>query len=228
MVLRLLLALQHTHCTACCCNLKSLLKQPRSRYLQAKRSNSDLTAGGSSFCPTAILREKMVFVKASEFNPQMLGLRSFNKLKPAHGVLYMGIHYDQSHLYLVLGTTDKPIVTPKGITVNEDPKGAWASLSAVMDDCIEAAIDGVDDRMRQLLADNSATLFGVKCTPEMITKYKLYTPLAYSKEDSNLAPLAGGKVVLGTILEHMIGCNHQSTCHYAQSSRGSAYTARSG
>jgi len=32
-------------------------------------------------------------------------------------------------------------------------------------------------------------------------RYKFYTPLAYSKPDSQLAPLAGGKVVSSTVIE---------------------------
>lgn len=39
----------------------------------------------------------------------------------------------------------------------------------------------------------------------MIAKYKFYTLLPYSKEDSSLAPLAGGKVVSTTIVEDQIG-----------------------
>ena len=36
-------------------------------------------------------------------------------------------------------------------------------------------------------------------------KYKFYTPLAYSKEESSLPPLAGGKVLPGTIVEDNLG-----------------------
>jgi len=35
----------------------------------------------------------------------------------------------------------------------------------------------------------------------LIAKYKFYTPLAYSKQDSVVAPLAGGKGMSGTIIE---------------------------
>ena len=38
------------------------------------------------------------------------------------------------------------------------------------------------DRMRELLADNSEALVGMKCTPDMVAKYKIYTSLAYSKK----------------------------------------------
>jgi len=67
------------------------------------------------------------------------------------------------------------------------------------------AIQTIDERMRVLLANNSEALFGMKCTPEIIGKYKFYVPLAYSKEDCSLAPLAGGKVLPATIVEDMIG-----------------------
>ena len=100
----------------------------------------------------------------------------------------MGVHYDQSQFYFVLGTSASPVTTPKGVTVNEDPKDAWASLSISCDDNILPAIQAVDDRMRQLLANNSEALFGMKCTPDMVAKYKLYTPLAYSKDESSAAP----------------------------------------
>ncbi|DBA82793.1 TPA: hypothetical protein ACH3X1_007019 [Trebouxia sp. C0004] len=33
-----------------------------------------------------------------------------------------------------------------------------------------------DDRTRQLLADILEALFGMKCTPNMVAKYKCYTP----------------------------------------------------
>ena len=59
----------------------------------------------------------------------------------------------------------------------------------------------MSDRMRQPLADNSDALHGMKCTPDMVAKYKFYTPLAYSKEESSLPPLTGGKVLPGTIIE---------------------------
>ncbi|KAL3145225.1 hypothetical protein ABBQ32_000972 [Trebouxia sp. C0010 RCD-2024] len=39
----------------------------------------------------------------------------------------------------------------------------------------------------------------------MVAKYKFYTPLAYSKESSSLPPLAGGKVLPGTIVESQLG-----------------------
>ena len=146
-----------------------------------------------------------MFVTAQELDPQLLGLRSLNKLKSAHGGLYMGIHYNNDKLYLVLGTRDKPIATLKGITINDDPKGAWASMSVACDDSILPAIDGKDNKIKQLLADNSEGLFGMKCTPEMIAKYKLCTPLAYNKEESSLEPLAGGKVTTTTIAEDQIG-----------------------
>lgn len=69
-----------------------------------------------------------------------IGLRSLNKLKSAHGGLYMGVHFAQSTFYLVLGTTTKPVTTPKGVVVNDDPKGAWASLSISCDNSILPAI----------------------------------------------------------------------------------------
>ena len=90
----------------------------------------------------------------------------------------------------MLGSRDKPITTPKGITINEDPKGAWASLSVACDDSRLPAIDAIDAKIRQLLSDNLEPLFGMKCTPDMINKHKFYTPLAHNKEDSSLAPLA--------------------------------------
>ena len=104
----------------------------------------------------------MVFVKPQDLIPANIGLRRLNKLKSAHGGLYMGVHYDQSQFYFVLGTSASPVTTTKGIVVNEDPKGAWASLSISCDDSILSAIQAVDDRMRQLLADNSEALFGMK------------------------------------------------------------------
>jgi len=128
----------------------------------------------------------------------------------------MGIHYNQSHFYLVLGTKDKPVTTPKGITVNDDPKGAWASISIACEGEVQQSVEAIDGRMRELLADNSEPLFGMKCTPEMIAKYKFYTPLAYSKEDSVLAPLAGGKVVMNTIVEDEHG--HQMNTSRTDSS----------
>lgn len=78
-------------------------------------------------------------------------------------------------------------------------------MSISCDDNILPAIRAVGDRMRELLADNSEALFGMKCTPEMVGKYRFYTPLAYSKEESSLPPLAGGKVLPGTIIEEQLG-----------------------
>ena len=46
----------------------------------------------------------MVFVKAQDLSVFTIGLRSLNKLKSAHGGLYMAVHYAQSTFYLVLGT----------------------------------------------------------------------------------------------------------------------------
>ncbi|DBA92830.1 TPA: hypothetical protein ACH3X1_003012 [Trebouxia sp. C0004] len=59
--------------------------------------------------------------------------------------------------------------------------------------------------MGEVLADNSEALFGMKCMPEMVAKYKFYTPLAYSKEESSLPPLAEGKVLPSTIVEDQLG-----------------------
>jgi len=83
--------------------------------------------------------------------------------------------------------------------VNEDPKGAWSSLSIAYDGDVRQTIDIIENRVTELLADNSEALFGMKCTPEMIAKYKFYTPLAYNKLNSVLASLAGGKVVSSTV-----------------------------
>jgi hypothetical protein len=74
-----------------------------------------------------------------------IGLRSLIDLKSAHGGLYMGVHYDQSQFYFVRGTSATPVTTPKGITVNEDPKGAWASLSIPCDENILPAIQAIED-----------------------------------------------------------------------------------
>lgn len=71
---------------------------------------------------------------------------------------------DNSHMYLVLGSRDKPIIIPKGITINDDPKGAWASLSVACDHSILPAIEGIDSRMKDLLAENSEASLGMKCT----------------------------------------------------------------
>ncbi|DBB09393.1 TPA: hypothetical protein ACH3X3_007966 [Trebouxia sp. C0006] len=147
----------------------------------------------------------MVFVKAQDLIASDIGLRSLDKLNSAHGGLYMGVHYAQSNFYLVLGTTTKPVSTPKGVVVNDDPKGAWASLSLSCDDSILPSMQAIDERMREVLADNSEALFGMKCTPEMVGKYKFYMPLAYSKEESSLPALAGGKVMPSTIVEDNIG-----------------------
>lgn len=105
----------------------------------------------------------------------------------------------------MLGSRDRPVTTPEGVTINDDPKGAWASLSVACDDSILPTVQAIDDRVRELLAENSEPLFGMKCTLDMINKYKFYTPLAYSKEDSSMAPLAGGKVTNNTLVEDMMG-----------------------
>jgi len=94
-----------------------------------------------------------------------------------------------------------PVTTPKGFTVNEDPTGAWPSLGIACDGDVRQTIDVIDSRAMELLADNSQALFRMKCTPDTIVKYKFYTPLAYSKPASVLAPLAGGKVVSSTVVE---------------------------
>ena len=62
----------------------------------------------------------------------------------------------------------------------------------------------LDERIRELLAESSEAFLGMKCTSEQTSKYKFYTPLASSKEDSSLPPLAGGKVLPSTIIEDMI------------------------
>lgn len=132
-------------------------------------------SGGASLRSTATTSKGMTFVKALELAPQNIGLRSLSKLKSAHGRLYMEIHYNQSHFYLVLGTKDKPVTTPKGITVNDDPKGAWAFITIACEGEVQQSVEAIDGRMRELLADNSQVLFGMKCTPELIAKYKFYT-----------------------------------------------------
>lgn len=48
--------------------------------------------------------------------------------------------------------------------MNDDPKGAWASLSLSCDDSILPSMQAIDERMREVLADNSEALFGMKCT----------------------------------------------------------------
>ena len=110
----------------------------------------------------------MVFVNAQDLIASDIGLKSLNKLKSAHGGLYMGVHYAQSTFYSVLGTTTKPVTAPKGVVVNDNPKGAWASLSISCDDNVLPAIQAIDDRMREVLADNSEASFGMKCTPESL------------------------------------------------------------
>lgn len=76
-----------------------------------------------------------------------------------------------------------------------DPNPAWASLSIACEDEAQQAMDAIHESMRELLANNSESLFGMHCTPDMIAKYTFYSPLADSKLDSALGPLAGGKVV---------------------------------
>ncbi len=39
----------------------------------------------------------MVFVKAQDLIPSDIGLRSLNKLKSAHGGLYMGVHIHMTY-----------------------------------------------------------------------------------------------------------------------------------
>ncbi|DBA92838.1 TPA: hypothetical protein ACH3X1_003019 [Trebouxia sp. C0004] len=90
-----------------------------------KRCSSVSTSGGLSKSPAVtILSSRMVFVKAQDLIASDIGLRSLNKLKSAHGGLYMGVHYAHSNFYLVLGTTTKPVTTPKGVVVNEDPNAS--------------------------------------------------------------------------------------------------------
>lgn len=89
----------------------------------------------------------MTFVKALELAPKSIGLRSLSKVMSAHGGLYMGIHYNQSHFYLVLGTKEKPVPTPKGITFNEDPKGAWVSISIACEGEVQQSLEAIDGRM---------------------------------------------------------------------------------
>ncbi len=79
----------------------------------------------------------------------------------------MGIYYNNDKLYMVLGTRSRPVTTPKGITINEDPKGAWASLSIACEDEVLQFVNALDDKIEELLAANSEALFGMKCTPEM-------------------------------------------------------------
>ncbi len=52
--------------------------------------------------------------------------------------------------------------------MNNDPKGDWASLSIACEDDVRQTMDVIDERIRELLADASEHLFGMKCTPEMI------------------------------------------------------------
>ncbi len=40
--------------------------------------------------------------------------------------------------------------------------------------------------MRELLAENSEPLFGMKCTPDMIAKYKFYTPYSIQHTASQI------------------------------------------
>ena len=70
------------------------------------------------------MKKRIVFVKPRDLVPASIGLRSLHKLKSAHGGVYMGVHYDQSQYYTVLGTSASPVSAPKGIIVNKDPKGA--------------------------------------------------------------------------------------------------------
>jgi len=192
-----------------CCNVYT--EPPVIAAWRARRSSQDPDTEGnkvnccnSSFTASwweQLLPGKMTFVTAQHFNPQQLGLRSLNKLKSAHGGLYMGIYYNNDKLYMVLGTRSRPVTTPKGITINEDPKGAWASLSIACEDEVLQFVNALDDKIEELLAANSEALFGMKCTPEM----KLYTTMAYSKEDSSLAPLVGGKVTTSTVVEDSLG-----------------------
>lgn len=70
------------------------------------------------------MKTRIVSVKTQDLVPASIGLRSLNKLKSAHGRLYMGVHCDQSQFYVVLGTYASPVSTPKGIIVNKDPKVA--------------------------------------------------------------------------------------------------------
>ena len=59
------------------------------------------------------------------------------------------------------------------------------------------------------LADNSEALYGIKCYADMVAKYKsgilTHAPLAYRKERYGLPPLAGGKVLPGTIVKDQLG-----------------------
>jgi hypothetical protein len=72
---------------------------------------------------------------------QKIGLRSLSKLKSAHGRWYMGIHNEQSHFDLVLGTKDMTVPTPRGIPVNHVPKGAWASFSMACEGQVQQVIE---------------------------------------------------------------------------------------
>ena len=73
----------------------------------------------------------------------------------------------------------------------------------------------------------------MKSAPNMIAKYKSYTLVAYTKQDSELAPLAGGKVMLNSIVEN--GHGHQMNTSKTDSSveqladqRWDQMTAKSG
>ncbi|KAL0043082.1 hypothetical protein WJX79_008527 [Trebouxia sp. C0005] len=181
--------------------------RPQNRGVRRPYSRAG-TAGPSeetSHTTSSTQANKWSTAQAQDLIASDIGLRSLNKLKSAHGGLYMGVHYAQQNFYLVLGTATRPVISPKGVVVNDDPKDAWASLSISCDDSILEAIMSIDERMREVLADNSEALFGMKCTPQIVEKYKFYTPLAYGKEESSLPPLAGGKVLPSTIVEDNIG-----------------------
>lgn len=52
--------------------------------------------------PHRYCKKRIVFVKTQGLVPASIGLRSLNKLKSAHGGLYMGVHNDHSQFYFVL------------------------------------------------------------------------------------------------------------------------------